>query len=75
MRNDIILKNENALAQTAFNELGQPIETAKVLCVSKETPDFDFSRALAQAAQLVNAEEAVRSIQKGFQYRWSIRRN
>ncbi len=68
MRNDIILKNENALAQTAFNELGQPIETAKVLCVSKETPDFDFSRALAQAAQLVNAEEAVRSIQKGFQY-------
>lgn len=68
MKKDIIARPENALAQKALDELGRPIETAKVLCVSKDTPDFDFGRALAQAAQLVNAEEVVRNIQKGFQY-------
>ena len=68
MNQEIIPISDNALAQQAVDALGKPVESAKVLCVSRETPNFDFGRALARAAQLLNAEETIRHIQKGIQY-------
>lgn len=68
MENEIIRQPNNSLMNQAVNTLGEPLQKARVLAVSKDTPHFDFGHALACAAQFLNVGDTIQNIQKGMQY-------